>query len=142
MWIISKRKLTKSLLFVCTFVVFLLLLLLYLLLSWFCLFVFFFPHFCIVVSVSFVFSENEEDGTRKECVNAVCTKGHCAILCMLELCWELKCIVSTCLQNILRLHLFQLSTFPCGWTCVQSQVMVILFNQIRHQWLHWCTDTK
>lgn len=45
--------------------------------------------------------------------------------------------------RILCLHLFQLSTFPCGWTCVQSQVMVILLNQIWHQWLHCrCTDTK
>lgn len=60
----------------------------------------------------------------------MCAPKGIALLYEAKMCWD------NLVANILRLHLFQLSTFPCGWTCVQSQVMVILLNQIRHQWLY------
>lgn len=76
--------------------------------------------------------------TRKECASA--PKGiELFYVCLTVL--VLNVLLDNLVANMLRLHLFQLSTFPYGWTCVQSQVMVILPNQIRHQWLH-CTNIK
>lgn len=113
-----KLKLTKSLFFVCISVFFSL--------SLFSLC--FSAHF-LSVTLCFILCKIKR---MVHTVRSVQTAKGIALFCVFlsvlaGMCWD------NLVASMLRFHLFQLSMFPCGWTRVQSQVMVILPDQIQHQ---------